>query len=169
MALINQVNAATKDLDAHCIDADQRWAEHKRDRDARDAFISECQDKFRADNTYCSISYRSGARFDRTAALINWYGSKGAYDMLHERGHEDALGRVRKNTEGKIAKRNHRIAVKLEKLGVTKLPEGEKLKASSDGFEGFFEIDGKVIEIRTIVAGGYNIQCIHNRVLIYVN
>ena len=158
--LIEQVNAATELLDATCIAHDQEWAKGKLDREAREEFINNAKENGQFIGAF--------NRFDRTACEIAWYGSKGAYNMLWGRGYDDALAQVRKNTEGKIAKRNHRIATKLEKVGITELPAGEKMQKSGDGFEGFFNIAGKTVEIRTIIAGGYNVQCIHNRVIVNV-
>jgi hypothetical protein len=74
---------------------------------------------------------------------------------------------IAKNVAGLIAKRDATIIKALTKAGITSLPEFT-LTETSDGYEGTFWIDGHRVTIRTILAGGYNIQCLHQRTLVKV-
>jgi hypothetical protein len=74
---------------------------------------------------------------------------------------------VTKNTQAKIDRRNAQIMNALGKKGVTEIPEFE-LVEYSDGLEGYFDVAGHKVHIRTILAGGYNIQCLHARTLVKI-
>lgn len=74
---------------------------------------------------------------------------------------------VAKNVKGLIARRDAQIIKALTKEGITALPEFN-LVETSDGLEGLFVVAGKRVSIRTILAGGYNIQCLHQRTLVKI-
>ena len=78
------------------------------------------------------------------------------------------LNFVEKNCESVVKKRNENIAKKLEKAGVVEVLS-EEFSRCDDGFNGFFMINCdngvKKVSIESIYAGGYNIQCLHQRVL----
>jgi hypothetical protein len=104
---------------------------------------------------------------DYSAEKIKWFGGKSMMNLIADRGLEQGLLNMRKNTEALISKRNNQIISALTKKGVTEIPEFE-LKSVSDGYEGVFTIGEHRVEIRTILAGGYNIQRIHQRTLVKV-
>lgn len=76
-----------------------------------------------------------------------------------------------KNCAAGVAKRNFKIASNLAKAGVTSVISSEYAR-TDDGFDGFFLVEtnqgAKRVTITTIYAGGYNIQCLHVRVLVKV-
>lgn len=87
--------------------------------------------------------------------------------VWHARTDEQRAEIVAKNVAGLIARRDAQIIKALTKINVTTLPEFE-LVEFSDGFEGTFYVDEHNVNIRTILAGGYNIQCLHMRTLVKV-
>lgn len=65
--------------------------------------------------------------------------------------------------------RDGRIIKKLHDKGVYSIPEFEAEADADNGFTGFFTVGEYAVTIQMIVAGGYNVQRIHNRVLVTVN
>ncbi len=78
---------------------------------------------------------------------------------------------VLKNHEATISKRNAKIASKLEKANIKEVLDANYFY-TSDGFDGIFNVvteqGNKIVKINSIIAGGYNIQCVHMRVLVSV-
>lgn len=161
-----QLNNAFAALNARLAQADQDFANHK--LDTAEAAVAAAQEAFNNGDTRHAITYRNGTtRFDRTLALFDHYGSKGMYNLLHGRGRAGALEAMAKNTAATIAKRDAQVIKALGKKGITEIPEFTLVECS-DGVEGVFNVAGHIVTIRTIVAGGYNIQRLHNRTLVKV-
>lgn len=98
-------------------------------------------------------------------------GGKTWYNVFRY-GYSNAVAEfVTKNCAATVEARNVKIAKKLEAAGVTSLTEAT-YTSTRDGFNGFFMVETntgtKRVTVQTVRAGGYNIQCLHLRVLVNV-
>ena len=78
---------------------------------------------------------------------------------------KDHIKKDIKETKQKHKARNEKIAKKLEQAGVTDIDAINFEIEYGNDFIGSWIIDGYKVTIKVIFAGGYNIQCLHNRVL----
>ena len=162
--MLNQINNAFANLDERMHTAAIEFAKEKKENYSarRDAKEAEIREKIQNGEMNSRNQY---------AVMFNWsvayFGSKGLRDICLYRSMDDALNMVTKNTQAKIDRRNAQIMNALSKKGVTEIPEFE-LVEYSDGLEGYFDVAGHNVHIRTILAGGYNIQCLHARTLVKI-
>ena len=101
-------------------------------------------------------------------ALIEAAGGKGWLEMLR---HGSINEMIAKGEAMKAEARNAKIASKLNKAGISAVT-GFDSNRTADGFTGRWTVETdngiKSVFIDVILAGGYNIQCLHNRVLVSV-
>jgi len=78
---------------------------------------------------------------------------------------DDHVEREIKRTKRTHENRNKRIAQKFEKAGIADIDSGDLVVIYGEDFCGEWVIDGHHVKLDVIWAGGYNIQCLHCRVL----
>ena len=164
--MLNQINKAFATLDAKMYETQLAWAINRKEAIA----------EFRYNNhqgpTYGRPVSETAKNWGKDSwgfieAMYAVSGGKTWYRLLSETSAASLASVIRKNVDGLIASRNNRIIKALEKKGITEIQDFE-LTERSDGYEGTFNVDGHVVTIKTILAGGYNIQCLHARTLIKV-
>jgi len=98
-------------------------------------------------------------------------GGKGWYKVFNDHGEAGVQAAMEKHAELIAAARRQKIAAKLAAFGVGEIEKAEYAR-SADGFQGVWIVQsdkGRVrVEIDVIYAGGYNIQILHQRVLVKV-
>jgi hypothetical protein len=150
----DQLNRAFADLNQIMLDRQLAWVENR--RNALKIKIAELSPKRR--------QIGASAYYDQVFAAA---GGKTWFNLMWERSIEQIHELVQKNVKNLISSRDAKIIAALTKKGITEIPDFE-LTHISDGYEGIFYIGETRVEIRTIVAGGYNIQCLHQRTLVKV-
>ena len=109
--------------------------------------------------------------FKRYAELYTAAGGKTWYSIFNGRSVSMIEEFVTKNNKATADKRNAKIAKKLNEAGILQITSGG-VKRENGGFNGVYCVvtdkGPKTITIDTILAGGYNIQCAHLRVLVNV-
>lgn len=101
-------------------------------------------------------------------ALFAVAGGKTWYHIFNGRSFASIEEIVRKKCAAKAEKRNIMIAKKIIKAGIIEITSAE-VRYSHDGFTGTFKVNDRWVTIQVILAGGYNVQCLHNRVLVNVS
>tara|TARA_B100001093_G_C26070770_1_gene694398 strand:+ start:45 stop:515 length:471 start_codon:yes stop_codon:yes gene_type:complete len=153
--MLNIIANAFKEIDAEMLERNLAWAV--------EALIA-----------FKNVEMESGAGvnfFDAHTAKVNKrleiVGSKAMYAIFEYGNAEYVAEKITKLTNNIIKNRNARIVAKLKKKGIEEIPSFEILWNGSNG-DGRFEAGEHTVHIETILAGGYNIQRLHQRTLCHV-
>lgn len=155
MSLLDDLNRIFEKTDAEVLASTLKWAHDRR----------QALEVMKASEEYkkCRDAW---ARHDMHMRVV---GTKTMYAILSSGNYEAAMTKA---VQATAASRNKKIEAKLLKAGVESIPDNSRV-VTNDGFQCIFyaeTVTGRVrVEIQVIVAGGYNIQCRHVRVLTKVS
>ena len=156
--ILTKLNEIFAPMDAEVLAASQEWAR------GRVAAVH----AFKRSDEGEALRRNQWGYYPRLYAIA---GGKTWYNIFDGRTPAMVETVVEKNCAAVVAKRNATIAAKLEKAGVTEVVS-EEFARTSDGFDGVFIVNTdagkKRVAINTVRAGGYNVQCLHLRVLINI-
>lgn len=103
-------------------------------------------------------------------AMFEAVGGKGWYQLL-DWGNAEIAEKITKREKANAEARNAKIALKLEKIGVAEITSANPVY-TNNGFTGIWKVESDkgifTVKVEVILAGGYNIQCLHHRVLVSV-
>lgn len=143
--MLHIIENAFKDIDAEMLEMNRR-------------FVVETIDAMN------SVDLPAG--FSRLEAKHKIAGSKKMYALL-SLGFNSAIDEMDKITADMIRNRNEKIVAKLKKKGIESIPSFDVVYDNGSG-NGRFKAGEHNVHIETILAGGYNIQRLHQRTLCHV-
>jgi hypothetical protein len=150
--IMKKLDEIFAEMDAKILEASKKWALER--RDAMYEFLSSDEAK--------------SMKMDKYPKAFSIAGGKSWYNVFYGNSEAGIIEFIEKNCAAIVKRRNASIAKKLEKAGVKEVIS-EEFSRCNDGFNGFFMINCdsgiKKVSIESIYAGGYNIQCLHQRVL----
>ena len=148
--MLDQIKTAFTEIDQKMHETQMAWAMGRMDA------LKEYSENYNRKTDGC---FATGA--------IEVSGGRTWYKVFFGRNKQMVAEYIVKNVEALIEKRNARIVAALTKKGVTELPEFT-VKHDGNGWSGKFDVAGNTVTIETILAGGYHIQCLHQRTLVKV-
>jgi len=121
--------------------------------------MREAKDKMRAEGGTKALDYKK---------LFGICGGKTWYNIFSN-GDGYIKEFMVKNAQAIAKRRNQKIVNKLKKLEINEVFDAE-IVLTNDGFNGIFRINNdRCVRVESILAGGYNIQRLHQRVLVKVS